>query len=227
MLQQIWQYKLQIIPILLFIGIYELPAFLRRIKKTFYVPIYFSVYPLRQINQDLSTYLAEDYFLCQGCDLNSDQAESLRKKIIFTAVVSAVIDAAIVPLVMGLIAAFILDKDLFFQFVIVFVCYKIIAIALSLKESHLHFIESKWKTVTLTLIYIAYLGIVVEMLKTSYLWAEPYISTSDWAAMLNSFSSLIFGKILAQGIVFAGGVSIFTNFVADRKLREQNISGNE
>ena len=86
MLEQLWQYQLQIIPVIIFLGIFESPAFIRRINKTFYVPVYFSVYPLRQINQDLSTYLGEDDFCDEGCRLDPSQAEALRRKIILTSI---------------------------------------------------------------------------------------------------------------------------------------------
>ncbi len=227
MLEQLWQYKLQILPVILFMGIFELPAFIRRMKKTFYVPIYFSVYPLRQINQDLSTYLGEDDFYDEGWRLDPAQAEALRRKIIFTSIVSAAIDALAVPLVVGLIAAFVLEKEVFLQFLTVLAIYKVVSITLSLRNSHLHILDSKWKSGFLVIIYIAYIGIIVEMLRTSYYWATPFISASEWAGMLSSFSSFIFGKTLAQGIVFAFLVAIFSNFIADRKLREQNVSQDE
>jgi len=227
MLEEIWQYKLQIVPVLLFMLLFELPAFLRKLKKTFYVPIYFSIYPLRQINQDLSTYLGEDDFYDEGWRLDPAQAETLRRKIIFTSVVSATIDALLVPLVVGLVAAFLLEKAAFFQFVTVLAVYKVISISFSLRNSHLHILDSKWKNALLAIIYIAYIGVVIEMLRTSYFWASPFVSASDWAGLLSSFSAFVFGKTLAQGLVFAFLVAIFSNFIADRKLREQNVSNDE
>ncbi|MEW7984568.1 MAG: hypothetical protein ACH255_21035 [Candidatus Thiodiazotropha sp.] len=227
MLEQIWQYKIQIVPVLIFLMLFEFPAFIRKLKKTFYVPIYFSVYPLRQINQDLSTYLGEDDFYDEGWRLDSAQAEALRRKIIFTSVVSAAIDALAVPLLVGLVAAFLLEEAVFVQFVTVLAVYKVISIILSLRNSHLHILNSKWKNTLLAIIYIAYIGIIVEMLRTSYFWAVPFVTTSDWTGMLSSFSAFVFGKTLAQGLVFAFLVAIFSNFIADRRLREQNVSNEE
>lgn len=227
MLDQIWEYKIQIVPVLVFLVLFEFPAFIRRLKKTFYVPIYFSIYPLRQINQDLSIYLGEDDFYDEGLRLDSAQAEALRRKIIFTSIVSAAIDALAVPLVVGFVAAFLLDEDVFVQFVSVFAVYKIISIVLSLRNSHLHILDSKWKNTLLAIVYISYIGIIVEMLRTSYFWALPFVSASDWGGMLSSFSAFFFGKILAQGLVFAFLVAIFSNFIADRRLREQNVSQDE
>lgn len=227
MLEQIWQYKIQIVPILIFLVLFEIPAFVRRLKKTFYVPIYFSVYPFREINQDLSTYLGEDDFYDEGWRLGASKAEALRRKIILTSVVSATIDALAVPLVVGFLAAFVLDKTVFFQFVAILAIYKTITIVLSLRNSHLHILDSKWKNGLLAFVYIVYIGVIVEMLRTAYFWAMPFVSFSDWLGMLSSLSEFVFGKTLAQGLIFAFLVAVFSNFIADRKLREQNVSNDE
>lgn len=227
MLEIIWQYKIQIVPIMLFLVLFETPAFIRRLKKTFYVPIYFSIYPFREINQDLSTYLGEDDFYDEGWRLDPAKAEALRRKIILTSIVSATIDALVVPLIIGLLAAFLLEKVVFFQFVVILSLYKSVTIVLSLRNSHLHILDSKWKNGLLAFVYCAYIGLIVEMLRTAYFWAAPFIASSDWSGMLSSLSEFVFGKTLAQGLLFAFLVAIFSNFIADRKLREQNVSHDE
>jgi len=227
MLELIWQYKIQIVPILVFLALFEAPAFIRRLKKTFYVPIYFSVYPFREINQDLSTYLGEDDFYDEGWRLDPSKAEALRRKIILTSIVSATIDALVVPLFVGFLAAFLLEKVVFFQFVAILATYKAITIVLSLRNSHLHILDSRWKNGLLAFVYIAYIGLIVEMLRTAYFWAVPFVVSSDWSGMLSSLSEFVFGKTLAQGLLFAFLVAIFSNFIADRKLREQNVSHDE
>jgi len=223
MLENIWQFKIQILPVLIFIIMYELPSLLRKLKKTFYVPIYFSIYPLKEINQDLSIYLAEDEYSYQGCELTDQDAEKLKKKIVFISIISSVIDVLIIPLAIGFIASFFLTKELFYQFLITLLIYKLITVFLSLKNSHYYFIESKYKLTFLTFIYILYIGTIMEMLRTSYSWAIPFVSTENWSGLWNSFSSIVFGKIVAEGIIFVIFVAIFTNYIADRKIRDQNI----
>ena len=223
MFEDIWQYKIQVLPVFIFMIIYVLPSLLRRLKKTFYVPIYFSIYPLKEINQNLSTYLAEDYFICHGSELTPKEAEKLKNKIIFTSIVSSVIDVLMVPLLVGIIASFFLTKELFYQFLVTLFFYKLITILLSLKNSHYHFINSQYKLIFLTFIYIVYLGTIMEMLKKSYSWARPFVSTENWSGLWNSFSSIVFGTIVAEGIIFAILVAIFTNYIADRKIRDKNI----
>lgn len=226
-LEYLWNYKIQILPIVLFFLIYEAPSFIRRLKKTFYVPIYFSIYPFRRINQDLSIYLADDDFFGFGQDLEESKAEALRKKIMITSIVSGALDALIIPLVVGFIAAAWLSKEIFYQFMVMLIIYKVIAIVFSLYNNHFREILGGWKMPLLFLIYFFYIGLVFEMMRTSYEWASPFMDKSDFIGLFFSFSELFFGKILAQGVVFVVIIAIFSDLIADRKLRRRNLSNDE
>ncbi|OGW38688.1 MAG: hypothetical protein A2Y97_12285 [Nitrospirae bacterium RBG_13_39_12] len=214
-------------PVILTLLIYELPAMIRRTKKLFYVPIYFSIYPLREINQNLSIYLGEDYMICAGCDLSEKEAEKLRKKIIFTSIVSASLDALVIPIVIGFIAAFYLPATVFTQFLVALVIYKIITVTNSLRTFHYYSIGSKRNLVFLAFIYIVYIGVAIEMLKTSYSWTKPFVLTGNWSGLWSALTAVVFGKIIAQGFVLAVFVAIFTNYIADREIRKKNVERNQ
>jgi hypothetical protein len=224
MLETIWEFKIQVLPVLIAFIIYEIPALIRRMRRFYYVPLYFSVYPLREINQDLSVYLAEDFFYGEGGELSKEQAEKLRRKIIFTSVVSASIDAVVTPLVVGFVTAFFLPPLLFKQFLFVLILYKTVAIIASIRNFHRHAIATKRNFGLLILIYACYLGVVYQMLVTSFNWAYPFVLANDWMGLWSSLSGILFGKIIAQGIIFAILVAIFANYIADRKIREKNVS---
>jgi len=189
--------------------------------------VYFSIYPLRGINQNLSVYLAEDYMIFAGCNLSEKQAEKLRKKIIFTSIVSASLDAVVIPIVIGFVAAFYLPANVFAQFIVVLVLYKAVTVTNSLRNFHFHSIGSRRNIVFLIFIYIMYIGVVVEMLKTSYSWTSPFIIAGNWAGLWAALTALVFGKIIAQGLVFAILVAIFTNYIADREIRKKNVKRNQ
>ena len=223
MLQELWQYEIQVFPVLICFGIYELPTLLRRLKRTFYVPIYFSVYPLRHINQDLSVYLGED-FTGDGETLDSQEAESLRRKIMFISVTSMTIDALAIPLFTGFLVSFFIEFDIFCQFYFLLFFYKLFTILASLKNSRHHFSPSQWKIPLLIVIYVFYIGVVLEMLNTSYSWAYPFTTQGDWSGLWEAFSRVIFGQIIGQWIVLALFVTVFTSYVTDRKVRQENVN---
>lgn len=226
MIEQVWQYKIQLMPVVLTLLIYELPALIRRTKKLFYVPIYFSIYPLREINQDLSIYLAEDYMISAGCDLSGADAEKLRKKIIFTSIVSVSLDAIVIPLVIGFFAAFYLEADVFTQFLVALVIYKAVTVTESLRTFHYQSIGSKRNMIFLAFIYMVYIGVAVEMLKTSFYWTTPFIIAGNWSGLWSAVTAIVFGKVIAQGLVLAVLVGIFTRYFADREIRKRNVDRN-
>jgi branched-subunit amino acid transport protein len=72
-----------------------------------------------------------------------------------------------------------------------------------------------------------YIGVIVEMLKTSYSWTLPFIIAGNWAGLWTALTALVFGKIIAKGLVFAILVAIFTKYIADREIRKNNVKRNQ
>jgi len=153
MLGYIWNYKVQIIPVILALAVFEIPNVIRRLKRFYYVPIYFSVFPFRELNADLSVYLGEDYFVGQGAELSEGKAEELRKRLILISVISMVVAAVLTPLVTGFIGAFFLTPDTLVQFLVVLVVYKIIGLVKSVLAFHQHAIATTRNRLFLGLIY--------------------------------------------------------------------------
>jgi hypothetical protein len=62
------------------------------------------------------------------------------------------------------------------------------------------------------------------MLNTSYSWAYPFTTQGDWSGLWEAFSRVIFGQIIGQWIVLALFVTVFTSYVTDRKVRQENVN---
>jgi hypothetical protein len=71
-----------------------------------------------------------------GRDLSEAEAEKLRKKIIFTSIVSVSLDAIVIPLLIGFVTAFYLQVDVFNQFLVVLLIYKVLTVIESLRTFH-------------------------------------------------------------------------------------------
>jgi hypothetical protein len=222
-LNQIWSAQIQIVPILLTILAFEIVAIFRRFKKLYYVPIYFSVFPLSEINEDLSTYLAEDYFFGHGKEISRESAELIRKRIIVVSLVSMAIGALLTPLVVGFISAFYMPKEVFFQFLSIFILYKSIRLLKSILDFHSHSIGSRRNLFLLGSVYVCYLGVVFEVLRKTYYWAAPYVKSEKWVDMLSDLSNLVFGQFVIGVVLLALLTTVFVNLIADRKLRENTI----
>ncbi|MHB9074319.1 MAG: hypothetical protein ACYC6G_12420 [Desulfobaccales bacterium] len=226
-LNDIWNWKIQVIPILLSILLFEAPAIIRRWKKLFYVPIYFSVFPLRELNQDLSTYLVEDKDIRLGEQLTTEQAEKLRKKIILVSIISMVIGALFTPLIVGFSSAFFMGKDVFIQFIFILLIYKVILLSKSMYQFHLYIIGSFRNLLFLGFIYFCYLGVVFEVLRKSFKWTFPYVQAGNWGGLLSDLSALVFGKALIGILILSLITAIFVSLITNREIRARAISRDE
>jgi hypothetical protein len=224
MLSELWSWKIQILPILLTVLLFESPAIIRRWKKLFYVPIYFSVFPLKELNQDLATYLIEDDMIGLGERLTPDQVEKLRKKIIVLSVVSMTIGALFAPLLTGFISAFYMTKEIFIQFMVIFILYKAIFLVKSIVQFHHHAIGTVRNRVILSAIYVSYLGVIFEIMRSTFNWTAPYVQSGSWSNLFSDLSTLIFGKAILGILILGLLTAVFVSWITDRELRERVIS---
>lgn len=227
LLINIWNFKLQIFPIFLSILLFELPAIIRRRKKLYYVPIYFSVFPFRELNQDLSTYLVDGEYADCSEPLSTKEADKLRKKIIFISIISMVVGALLTPLVVGFISAFTMNKELFLEFVTILLLYKAVLVSKSVYEFHYYSIASTKNRIYLGVIYFIYLGVVFEMLRSSYHWTLPFVESSRWLDLLSNLSSLLFGKVIIGMFILSLLTAYFSSLITDREIRKRALSRDE
>ena len=223
MIEEIWNYKIQIIPIILGILIVELPNWIRKLKKLYYVPIYFSIFPLRELNQELSYYLGEDYFMGEGSELNETELKKLKKKIIIDSIFSTLISAVLIPAIAGFIFAFIFSKEVLLQSLIAIFIYKLVIVSMAIWNFRYHAIASSKNIFLLILIYIGYIGVFIQMIRTSFNWASPYILDENWSGMASGLADLIFNKGIAQGLILASVTAIIVAFFTDKEIRNENL----
>jgi hypothetical protein len=196
-LQQVWHYEIQVVPVLLAMLLIEIPTAVRRLQKFYYVPIYFSVFPLR--------------------------AERLRKKILTTSIISIALSALVIPLFAGFGSAFFLVPPLVRQFILVFVVYKSIGIIRAIIGFPSHAVGTRRNLALLILIYIGYLGVASRMILNSYGFARPFVESHDWIGLASVTSDLLFSRVMVEFLLLALITTAFTNFIMDRKVRRENL----
>jgi hypothetical protein len=65
------------------------------------------------------------------------------------------------------------------------------------------------------------------MLKTSFYWTTPFIAAGNWSGLWSAVTALVFGKVIAQGLLLAVLVGILTRYFADREIRKRNVDRNQ
>ncbi len=223
----LWEYKLQVLPVLLALLIAELPNIIRKYKRFYYIPIYFIIFPLRELNHDLAIYLGDDYFIKSDIRLPESIVKKTRKKIIIDSIISMFLASIIIPSVVGFIFSFFLNNDLLWQSIFALFLYKSVNILKAILGFKDHAVATKRNLIILIIIYIAYLGVFFQILNNSYAWSRPYILKSDYRGLVMSLSDLIFNKGLAQGLILTGVAAFFANLITDKNIREENIKKNE
>jgi len=222
-LHLIWNWQIQVAPVLLAVLLVELPAYIQRRARIAYVPIYFAVFPLGELNKDLSVYLGEDYWL--GRSVEDDEADEIRKRIIFKSMLSMALAAIVIPLFAGFVSAFFLIGNTLTQFVIVALGLKGYRIAKAVRDFPQHANGTVRNRLLLTGIYLLYLGVFAQMIVTAHKWTRPFVESGDWAALISNLSNLIFTKVTVQAIILALLSAAFVSLIADKKLRRENLRG--
>lgn len=223
MIEEIWNFEIQIIPIILAILIVELPNWIRKLKRLYYVPIYFSIFPLRELNEELSYYLGEDYFIGLGAELSEIELKKLKKKIIIDSILSTLISAVLIPSIAGFIFAFIFSKEILIQSLLFIFIYKLVIISMAVWDFRYHAIATRKNIFLLILIYIGYIGVFIQMIRTSYNWAIPYIVIENWSGMANGLAELIFNKGIAQGLILTAVTAFIVALFTDKEVRNENL----
>lgn len=221
MLHHLWNLEIQLIPVILALLLIEIPGIIRRFKKIFYVPIYFSIFPFRELNKDLSKYLADDWFFGEGAHLSQQELDELQKKIIRTSIISMTISVVITPAIAGFASSFFLPTPSFLGLFILFVAYKLIGLVQSAITFGEHAVATKKNLLIYCIIYFVYFGCFITIFEISYDWARPYVEAGDLAGLWKEVRILVFGQIIVLGLIVALVAGVATSLITERRLRQQ------
>ena len=218
---QIWETKIQILPVVCALFLCEAPGVIRHLKKLYYVPIYFAIFPLRELNRDLAAYFGDDWFYGSGNALSPNELEALEKRINRTAIISIAITVVVTPSVAGFLSAFFMPANAFAGFCLLFILFKLAGLIRAAIGFKNYAVANKKTMALFWLIYVVYFGCFLTVFETAYDWASPFISVGNWSGLWRELRALIFIKIAIVGFIAALVAAIATNAITDRKLRDQ------
>jgi hypothetical protein len=222
-LNSFWEYKMQVFPALIALGLVEIPNIIRKFKRFYYIPIYFPIFPLRELNPNLAYYLGEDYFIGYGATLEKHELEILKRKIMIDSAVAIFISAIAIPSIAGFVLALFLNTGQISQAIFVIIVYKSFNIIKAIIGFKQHAVASGKNIIILIFIYIGFLGVFYQLFINSYDWARPFIINENYKGLFSSLTNLIFNKGVAQGLILAGLAAFFSNLITDKKIRDENI----
>jgi hypothetical protein len=221
MIENLWNLKIQILPVVIALIICELPGMTRWLKKLPYIPIYFTVFPFNLLNRDLSIYLGEDYFCGDGSNLPEEEIKSLRSHIIKVSIFSATLSVIVTPFVGGFSSVFFLPSTSFPGFCVIFIAYKLIGMMEAALEFGDHAVANKKTMTWFLLVYLVYFGLFLYIYKTIYDWAGPFVLKGDWIGLLKASYGWLFGTLIFSGLIIGLLSGLASSAITDRKLRDK------
>lgn len=192
-LLKIWEYQIQVIPIITLVFIYELGFFIRKYNRKVYIPVYFTVFPFSETNLNVAQFLGEDYWYDDGKIDTENKKKAKLLQIRNISLISLAISAIIIPCAIGLIASFIVDSKTFIDFIIVLFTYKIVEFGISLK----HFGDRHYKKARiyeLGFVYIIYLLTSWYLLYSTYQFCAKIPDSVENVTLMKNVC-LILGKL--------------------------------
>jgi hypothetical protein len=223
MLNLLWNYKIQLVPVLIAFGIFEMLCWLRRITKLHYIPLYF-VCPFDSVNKAMAEYYGDDHFVGKGFSLSEEDGDRIRIEIRNKAILAYGFAGFIIPLVAGFAMAFFLPMSCMVPTLILICAYKTKGIMISFYFYVRNHVSTKRGALSYIFVYAVYLGVLCEMMRTAYYWAKPFVDKSDWSALAASFSALIFAKLLGGLFLSIALPLVFTEGVFNPKLRKSILN---
>ena len=219
----LWGFSVQLVPMLLALIIIELPNYIRQMKRLYYVPIYFSIYPLRELNGDLSWFLDEDYNYYRERDKSEAEISVIKRRIQITSVISIAISAVAIPALAGFLFAFIFDRPLITQFTIVAGLYYLWKCVSAIKNFKFYAVASRKNTILLALVYFGNIGVFLTMVNKTFSWTFNFVESNNWSGLFYSLADLVFSQAIASAIILAGVTAVIIEYFTKERIKDEDV----
>jgi hypothetical protein len=202
----VWTYKVSLAPVLVTYLLFDAQAIYRRATKTWYVPIYFIVFPYGHSDKLYAEYFSEDDFYGVGT-MTAAEKRSLRQKIIVYAILSMIFATIVAPYLRGLISALYLSRQQFIEFLVTIMVVKtgFIVYALNNIRNTSRVVNQGSPFYYVVAIYVAYLYFIWRGLTKSFEWASGHIEKAGAWGLLNAVGDIVheefFINIVAVGLL--------------------------
>jgi hypothetical protein len=217
-LTDIWNYKIQVVPILLALAITELLARLRRGRLP-YANLY-AFFLLENLSWDLRSYFGSSE---EDLKLTDEEVARLRQKIRWYAGISVLLDAWMVPFVLGAIIALFLEMPTFVSYLVIATIDRTRRCVLSYK--HFRRYEGYANRLILDLlsfIYGGYLILAANASYKAYYWIRPFADSHNWSGLLSTMGQIDFSGVLVT-VLLAVVATVLANLMTDPRIRDDQI----
>lgn len=200
MITYLWEYKVQILPVMIGLTVFLLPSYIRKVTGFYYSPVYFSIPPFISLNFLLDRFFYED---------SIEKERKIKNEIYLKAVISTTIDAILLPLFAGILCAFIMNEEVFYQYIFILVIILIFRTAKSCYNYSREYYSNRKLLSLLILVYIIYILIVYDLTSYAFLWAYKFVIVKDYLGLFQNLKQLIFYKLFLSILLINFLVTLF------------------
>lgn len=159
---------------------------------------------------ELATYFGEGPISLE----NKFDLKWLRAKIVLKLLITFSIAGILSPIFTGFVAVFLFSSDILFQFIIVLIVFKSYTFYKAFFNTIYTSVGKDISNIVfIGFVYITYLGLVVYLIRSSYIWFQPYIVIGDWTGLFTSIFNYIFGQVLLQWFIPSLVIIIFSLYL--------------
>lgn len=215
LVRSIWEIKIRIMPVFLTVLLAYSPGLLQKRHRFLYAPIYFMVYPLSELNHHIEEYLAvsQDTY---RTEFEADLGQ-LRRNLVYKAVLNSVIGAVILPTIVGFLAAFYSDPAIMLQSTWCIGILRFSGCVKAMWRLATEFPSRKRRLVPLGILYVFFLGFLVNSLVAGHSHAYPFVVAHNWPGLAASINVAFFGKFMRSTVV-AGILGALISYVVTHGL---------
>ena len=218
--QNIWQWKIEPVPVLIALAMYFGPVIYLRWRKNVYTPLYFLLPFLRVQIKDVHKYLGGNFFA--PFLENDDEAEKLRKKTIWTVNTSALLHVILIPAFVAAIWSLFLTTTQFTIALAILLSIKACQFTASVLNFHIHSIDSPKFRGWLVAFYIVVLFIMLLTMLITQDAVKSSLAAGNFIQLIWNAAKWLFW-IVISGIVVGPIATWITAQLFSKEARQSNI----
>ncbi len=217
--QNIWQWKIEPVPVLIALAMYFGPVIYLRWRRV-YTPLYYFLPFLRVQIKDVHKYLGGNFFA--PFLENDDEAEKLRKKTIWTVNTSALLHVILIPAFVAAIWSLFLTTTQFTLALAILLFIKACQFAASVLNFHLHSINTPKFRGWLVTFYIVVLFIMLLTMLITQDAVKSSLAAGNFIQLIWNAAKWLFW-IVISGIVVGPIATWITAQLFSKEARQSNI----
>lgn len=213
LVEELLNIEVRVVPIVVALIIFVLLNVLQRLVRPLYVPSYFFIFPMSMLDEDIARLYGEGMY---GKPIGKE-IRRIKRSILLKSTVTVVIALMLIPGLVGLISALIMNGTELAVLLVIFVLWQGYSAFQSVMDNANRVVQKQKSTFVLSAFYVLYLALFSGCLWYTYNFARPFTANREFVDLFSAVLEGIF-SILLFGILIGVIGNIIAHFVTDQEI---------